>query len=173
MRKCDGWWLLGLPIYQTIGTIRHEAGHALMALALGREVTEFVFFPGFTQQGQLYFGYMGYTGRSHWLIVAGPYILDVLTFFVFYMITMWLPFKRHWLWLNLVIFGLISPLANSTYQYIKPLIGMNGDVPFLFNELPAFAVHGFFILTLTIYIVGLVSVFRRSRHIQSIGAVND
>ena len=173
MRKRDWWWLLGLPIFQTIGTIRHEAGHALMALALGRDITKFVIFPGLTQEGQLYFGYMAYSGSSHWLITFGPYLLDALTFLVFFMITMRLPFKRHWLWLNLVIFGVISPLVNSTYQYLKPLIGMTGDVPFLFDQLPVILVHAYFILTLTIYAAGLVIVFRRSRYIQSIGAVHD
>lgn len=172
MRKRDWWWLLGLPIYQTIGTVRHEAGHALMALGLGRAVTDFVFFPGINQEGQLYFGYMRYTGLSHWLITSGPYLQDVLTFLVFFVITMRLPFKRHWLWLNLVIFGLISPLVNSAYQYLKPLIGMTGDVPFLFDELPAIVVHGYFMLTLSLYLAGLVAVFRRSRHIQSLGAIN-
>ena len=170
MHKRDWWWLLGLPIYQTIGTIRHEAGHALMALAMGGKVTEFVIFPGLTANGQLYFGYMRYDGPSHWLIIAGPYILDILTFVIFFAITMRLPFKHHWLWLNLVIFGVISPLVNSSYQYLKPLIGMQGDVPILFTKLPNNLIHAYFILTLGLYAAGVVMVFKQSQHIQSRGA---
>jgi hypothetical protein len=171
-RRRDWLWLLAYPIYQTIGTIRHELGHALVALAMGGQITEFVFFPGF-RNGQLYFGYVRYTGASHWLITAGPYLLDLLTFLVFFAICMQLPFKRRWLWLNLVIFGIVSPLVNSAYQYLKPLWGSYGDVHNLFSELPGGLLHLYFILTITLYLAGLALVFRRSRHSTSQGAFNE
>ena len=171
MRKRDWLWLLAYPIYQTIGTIRHELGHAVAVLARGGEVLKFVILPG-VKDGLFYFGYVRYSGEPHWLITAGPYLLDLLTFGVFFVLCMRLPFKRHWLWLNLVIFGLISPLVNSGYQYLKPLFGMVGDVPRLFEQLPGGVIHAYFIVTIGLYLAGLVWVFRRSRHMQSLRETN-
>ncbi len=165
MKKTDWWWLLAYPIYQTIGTIRHELGHALVGLLQGQQITEFVFFPGF-RDGYLYFGYVRLTGTTTWQIAAGPYFLDVLTFVVFFAVCMWLPFKRHWLWLNLVIFGVLSPLLNSGYQYLKVGLNMYGDVKFLLEQLPPPAIHAFFIVTLGLYLAGTIVLFRRSRHMQ-------
>ena len=47
MKKKDFLWLLLYPVYQTIGTFRHEGSHALAAMAEGAEVTQFVFWPSF------------------------------------------------------------------------------------------------------------------------------
>ena len=164
MKKTDLLWALAYPIYQTIGTIRHEAGHALVAWLQSARITEFVFFPG--RHGEIfYWGYVNWQGEITWTSLAGPYILDLLTFAVFFLICYKLPFKRHWLWLNLVIVGMISPLANSAYAYIRSFSASTNDVIRLLAALPAWPVHLYFIATLALYAIGLVLVFRRSRHI--------
>jgi hypothetical protein len=166
MKKNDLLWFLAYPIYQIIGTIRHEAGHALVAWLQGAEINKFVFFPG--MHGDIfYWGYVQWTGQTGWTATAAPYFLDLLTFVVFFLICFRLPFKRHWLWLNLVILGMVSPLANSAYAYLRSFASFGNDVVRLLDVLPAWPVHAYFVFTLILYIVGLVLVFRRSRHLTT------
>jgi hypothetical protein len=40
LQKRDMLWILAYPIYQIIGTIRHEGSHALVALLEGARVTD-------------------------------------------------------------------------------------------------------------------------------------
>ncbi|HXZ95421.1 MAG TPA: hypothetical protein VEG28_05905 [Dehalococcoidia bacterium] len=47
MQKNDLVWLLAYPIYQIMGTFRHEGSHALAAMAKRAKVTKFVFWPAF------------------------------------------------------------------------------------------------------------------------------
>lgn len=71
-------------------------------------------------------------------------------------------FKRRWVWLNLVVLGVISPLFNSYHNYSIGLEKLN-DVGRLLEFLPAGIVHGYFWLTMSAYLVGLVIVFTLSR----------
>jgi hypothetical protein len=164
MKKQDLLWLLASPIYLTIGTIRHEAGHALAAMWQGAEITEFVFLPGL-RDGELYFGYVRWMGGdTNWLTTAAPYFLDLLTFSLCFALCYFGRFKRHWLWLNLAILGIISPLINSGYQYFKPGLGMEGDIGWLLGNLPTNWVHGYMITTIALYLTGLLLVFTTSWH---------
>ena len=166
MKKRDLFWLLATPIYLTIGTIRHEAAHALMAWRQGAEITEFVFLPGY-RGDQFFFGYVRWTGgETNWLVTAGPYLLDLLTFATFFLVCYRGKLKQHWLWLNLVIIGLISPLINSGYQYFKPGLGMQGDIGWLLERVPPTLVHGYMIGTIVLYLIGLILTFITSWHIR-------
>jgi hypothetical protein len=86
---------------------------------------------------------------------AAPYLCDLATFALFFVICARWPLRGHWLWVNLVAIGLISPLVNSAYNYLNGLLG-RGDVAQLLYELPGAAVQTFFALTLLLYVVGLV-----------------
>ncbi|MBN2046015.1 MAG: hypothetical protein JW757_13415 [Anaerolineales bacterium] len=166
MKKRDLFWLLAVPIYLILGTIRHEAAHALTAWQQGAEITEFVFLPGF-RGDQFYFGYVSWIGgETNTLVTAAPYLLDLLTFGVFFLFCHWGKLKRHWLWLNLVIIGIISPLINSGYQYLKPGLGMRGDIGWLLERWPTPWVHGYMISTIALYLTGLLLVFTTSWHIR-------
>ena len=167
MKKTDLLWTLAYPLYQTIGTIRHEGGHALVAWLQGAEIEEFVFIP--RMRGDIfYWGYVRWVGNTNWLATAAPYFLDLLTFAIFFLICCKLPVKRHWLWLNLVILGMISPLANSAYIYINSFSADSvNDIARLLAELPALPTHAYFITTLALYALGLLLVFRRSRHLTT------
>jgi hypothetical protein len=161
LQKRDLLWILAYPIYQIIGTTRHEGSHALVALLEGARVTEFVFWPSFTKYG-FYWGYVRITGSTGWVFLAAPYLVDLITFAIFFCVCMWLLIRRKWIWLNLVIIGLISPLANSLYNYLGSP-GPNTDVGKLLEVLPSVVVHGYFWLTLSLFILGIFLVFRFSK----------
>jgi len=157
MKKSDLLWLLAYPVYQLLGTLRHEASHAVVAQLEGARVTQFVFWP---MQG--YWGYVRLEGPVTAATFGAPYVCDLLTFGVFFAVCMAGRFKRRWVWLNTVVVGMISPLVNSCYNYWGGLRGPN-DVGKLLAWLPPMVVHGYFWLTLGMYLVGLVLVFTRSR----------
>lgn len=172
MRKTDWLWVLAYPIYQVIGTIRHESGHALAAWIQGAKITKFVFLPGI-RNGQLYFGYVNWEGATNWVTTAAPYFLDLVTFLIFFTITFRGKFKRYWLWINIVIFGVISPLLNSGYQYIKPGLSPRSDIGWLLKNLPAGWVHIYMSLTLLLYLGGTNLLFRRSRYIRERNTIRE
>lgn len=147
---------MAYPIYQLLGTFRHEASHALAALAQGSRITRFVFWP---THG--YWGYVSWEGPTTAATLAAPYVCDLLTFAVSFLVCMSFRFKRRWLWLNVVIVGMVSPLANSLYNYLGDLRGPN-DVGRLFEMLPPALVHTYFWLTMGAYLAGLILVFTTS-----------
>ncbi len=161
VRKRGLLWIIAYPIYQIIGTIRHEGSHAFAALLEGASVTEFVVWPSFTKYG-FYWGYVRITGSTDWVFLAAPYLADLLTGAVFFCVCMWVLIRTKWVWLNLVIVGLISPLANSLYNYWGSA-GSNNDVGKLLETLPSKVVHGYFWLTLPVYVLGILFVLRYSK----------
>jgi len=159
--KRDLLWLLAYPIYQTIGTFRHESAHAMIIWLGGGEVTDFVIWPSI-REGIFFWGYVKYIGSTGWIFYAAPYIFDLLTFCVFFFVCMWVLIRKKWVWLNLVIIGLISPLGNSLYNYWGGITGMN-DVGKLFLISSSKITHQYFILTILIYLLGIVIVYKNSK----------
>jgi hypothetical protein len=162
MKKTDLLWILAYPIYQIIGTFRHEAGHAIAAWLEGAQIIEFVFWPTAHEAGGFRWGYVLWEGNTTWLSTAAPYFVDLLTALLFFWLCMRFRFPRRWLWINAIAIGLLSPLINSIYNYWGGLSSMN-DVGKLLVSLPEPVVHLYFILTLLGYLVGMVVVFRSSR----------
>ena len=151
-------WILAYPLYQLAGTFRHEASHALAAVLQGATLEKFVFWP--TWSGSTYrWGYVSWSGSTNWVALAAPYLCDLATFALFYLICTRLRFRRHWVWVSLVAIGQISPLVNSGYNYLNGLRG-GGDVAQLLQELPGPAVHGYFAATLAVYALGLFLTLR-------------
>jgi hypothetical protein len=160
IKKTDLLWLLVYPLYQLVGTARHEGSHALLAWLQGAQLRQFVVLPSWVN-GRLLWGYVQYDGQTTWLVTAAPYLIDLATYLICFSICLKRPFRRRWVWLNLVILGLISPLINSAYNYWGGLSSRN-DVGNLLAELPDPVVHVYFIGTLLCYVIGLVIVFRTS-----------
>jgi len=158
--KRDLFWLLAYPIYQTIGTFRHEASHALVAMMEGATITDFVFWPSFTKFG-FYWGYVRYTGTTDWVCDAAPYLCDLLLFALFFLVIMRAPITKKWIWLNLIVIGLVSSFVNSFYNYCGSA-GPRNDIDKLLDILPSPLVHGYFIITLSVYILGIIIVFKYS-----------
>jgi len=154
LHRKDLLWILAYPLYQLIGSFRHEASHALVAVFQGARVQEFVFWPSFTGSA-FRWGYVNWSGSTNWVTTAAPYLCDLVTFALFFVICARWPLRRHWVWVNLVATGLVSPLANSAYNYLNGLRG-RGDVAQLLYELPGAAVQTFFAVTLALYALGLV-----------------
>lgn len=83
------WWVwvvhaLLIPVYQIIGTLKHEAGHALGAAIDGRGITKFVFWPQI-DLGRFTWGYVmyGYGVLSiPWYVHLMPYFFDTVWFAV-------------------------------------------------------------------------------------------
>jgi hypothetical protein len=160
--KRDLLWLLAYPVYQTIGTISHEGSHALAAMAEGLKVKEFVFWPRFLN-GQLYWGYVDWGGSTTWFPRVAPYFCDLITFFVALLIILEAKPRRRWLWLNILIIGMLSPLVNSAQNYFGGLRVLN-DVGELLHDLNPIAVHLYFILTLLFYAWGSYYCYFRKKH---------
>lgn len=157
-RRRDLVWMLAFPVYQIIGTIRHEASHALVVLAEHGTVLKFVFWP--TWHERFYWGYVQWTGSVSWLVSAAPYLADLLTFAVFSLICTRVPMRRHWVWVNLYIIGLLSPFVNSGYRYISNFF-RTGDLTSVMASVPSLIIHAYFILTLFAYGATLVWIQRR------------
>jgi hypothetical protein len=163
LRFWDLLWLLAYPVYQILGTLRHEGSHAIAAILQGAKITEFVFWPTLRKQG-LYWGYVNYHEETNWPVLAAPYFMDLITFVFFFAICMRVRFRRKWIWLNLIIIGMISPLVNSLYNYWGRENSYN-DVYKLFADLPRGIIHGYFIITLIFYFLGIWVTFRRSKSV--------
>jgi len=156
--------MLAAPIYIVYGTLRHEAFHALAVTLEGAKLIEFVFLPQFREGRGFRWGYVAWEGSIDWLVTAAPYFGDLVTFLVFLLLCMMLPFKHRWLWLNLIILGMASPLVNSLYNYSGGCLFRRNDVGFLLIVLPGLLVHIYFIATMTLYAIGVYAAFRWSRY---------
>jgi hypothetical protein len=161
LTKKDLLWLLLYPLYQILSTIRHEGGHALAAALEGAHVTRFVFWPS-VNNGHFYWGYAQWTGHTTWLSLAAPYLIDLLTAALAFVLLRRLAHRPRWLWLNIGIIGLLSPLVNSAYNYIGGWVNSANDVARLLDLLPPALVHAYFLLTLGLYAAAIWIALRRS-----------
>ncbi len=160
--KRDLLWFLLYPVYQIIGTISHEGSHALAAMAEGAKVTKFVFWPSF-DLGKFHWGYVNWEGHTTWFAIAAPYFCDLLICFVALLIILEAKPRRRWLWLNILIIGMLTPLLNSAYNYSCGLAWGRNDIGELLSDLNPIAVHSYFILTLLFYAWGLYYCYFRKR----------
>lgn len=155
-------WVLAYPVYQTIGTIRHEGAHALAALWQGATITQFVFLPSI-RDGKWYWGYVRWTGTTTWATTAAPYIVDLLT--VGIAIVCLRTFMKHmpwWIRLQIFIIGILSPFFNTLYNYIRGFFAPNNDVYKLLHILPSSGVHLFFVATIFFYAGVTFWIWRKS-----------
>ena len=61
LRPADALWLLAYPLYQVIGTFRHENSHALVAASQGATIDRLVILPSL-QEGNWVLG-LGHVAR--------------------------------------------------------------------------------------------------------------
>ena len=162
MKRKDLLWALAYPVYQIIGTLRHEGSHALAAMAEGAKVTKFVFWPNL-DLGGFQWGYAGWNGSTTWFATAAPYFCDLITVFVALLIILEVRPPRRWLWLNLMIIGVVSPLVNSAYNYSGGLRGSFNDVAVLLRDLNPVDVHLYFAITLLFYAWGFSHCYLRRK----------
>jgi len=162
MKRKDLLWILAYPVYQIIGTFRHEGSHALAAMAEGVGVTKFVFWPNF-DLGGFQWGYVGWHGSTTWFTIAAPYFSDLVTFFVALLVILEVKPRRRWLWFNILVIGIVSSLVNSAYNYFGGLHGSFNDVGELLWVLNPTAVHSYFAVTLVLYAWGVYHCYSRRK----------
>jgi hypothetical protein len=162
VKRKDLLWALAYPVYQTIGTFRHEGSHALAAMAEGGDITKFVFWPSSTG-GTFYFGYVCWEGSTTWFTTAAPYFCDLLIFSVALLIILEAKPRRRWLWANILIIGMLSPLVNSAANYFGGAAWGSGDIGGLLSHLDPVAVHLYFLLTLLLYAWGFYYCYFRRK----------
>src|SRR5205807_1706126 len=74
---------------------------------------------------------------------------------------------RHWLWVQVLALGVLSPLVNSWSNYVTGIPGDlvlgsiviptgSGDVRALLRDLPPAAVHAWFLSTCALYLAGFL-----------------
>ena len=161
IRKIDFLWLLAAPLYLLATTLRHEGSHALAALLEGYEVVDFVILPSL--QGGFTFGYAALPSDPGWPVYAAPYFCDLLTFGAALLVCFFVERIPRWVWLNIVVIGIVGPLLDSVYSYQGGFWRPGTDVARLFAALPDLGVHLYFAVTMAGYLLGLLAVLKYSR----------
>lgn len=130
-----------------ITTVRHEGAHALMTMLQGVPINEMKLLPGIHPEQGFYFGYVDRGDGGNWLISAAPFMAAVLWFLVFCAI--YRRTVRHSGWrLPLFIVGIVSPIADIIYNYQGGLWRQGTDVWNLLQALPAWSVHGTYLIAI-------------------------
>jgi hypothetical protein len=155
MRKTDLWWLLGWPVYQVIGTARHELSHAVVAALQGARITKIEILPSFQPKGLLW-GYVTWTGgQTDALVGAAPYLCDLVVFLLFLPLCVGAVRAPRWLWINGFIIGLLSPLVDTAANYSKLFWRSSGDVNELAARFSPLAIHAMFLAVMALYAAGI------------------
>lgn len=162
LRARDLLWLLAYPLYQVLGTIRHEASHALAARIEGARVVRFGVLPRLDERRGILWGYVVTEGHTTNFTSAAPYLVDVATYAAFFLLCMRLRGPR-WLWLNLAVTGVLSPAVDTAYAYLNAALRDIGDVAYLLRTGPAWAVHACFAAAIAAYGAGVAALLEVSR----------
>ncbi len=159
MRKRDLLWILALPVYYWINFFRHEMSHAVSAFLEGAQGVAVSLLPDVFGKSGLPWGEALLPGQATWITSFMPYLGDLLTYLIFFYICMAVSFQRRWIWINLVVIGLVTPLLNSGVNYIL----VSADIRNLMQVFSPLSVDLYFVATIAFYITGLVLVFAFSR----------
>ena len=164
MRRTDLGWLLAWPVYQLVGTARHELSHAAVAAWQGARITQIEILPSFQPEGLLW-GYVNWTGgHTNALVAAAPYLCDLAVFLVFLPLCLLAVRTPRWLWINCFIIGLLSPLIDTAANYSKLFRRNTGDVNELAAQFSPLMIHAIFLAVLLFYLIGISYVWRRHNH---------
>lgn len=118
IRRGDFRWLALAPAYIMLDTLRHEMSHAFMAWLAGTRVLAIRILPG-EQLGYFSFGYTILDENATWLVYAAPYLCDLVLFTATFGLLRYGHFKQRWIYINLILVGLASPLFNSLSGFIN------------------------------------------------------
>lgn len=157
MKRSDAIWLLMLPIYVALDTLRHETSHALAGWLVGGNVLEINFLPNWNL-GHFSFGYTILTVELNWLIVGAPFIIDLIVFSLAFWFCLRYPQMPRWIWVNLVILGMFLPALDSFQAWWGSQERMN-DAAHLLKMMSPWLVHGGFLLALRFYAIGIIIVW--------------
>lgn len=166
LKKTNLSWLLGLPVYILINSLRHEISNAFMVWLTNGKLLHFSFLPGFSTSGWLEYGSIRWVGGVEWLILAAPYIGDLLFFSLIAYFCHEKQFKNQWLLTNLIIIGLLSPIFNTGYEYFSSIFKQT-DVTHLIELMPLDElVHIAFVMVLGFYVLVFNAVLHSSATVK-------
>ncbi len=157
MKRSDALWLLMLPVYMALDTLRHEASHALAGWLFGGNVLEISFLPSWNL-GHFSFGYTVLTVELNWLIVGAPFIVDLIVFSLTFWLCLRHPQMPRGLWVNLLILGMFLPALDSFQAWWGSQERMN-DVAQLIKMMSPALIHGCFLLAFRLYAIGIIIVW--------------
>ncbi|NPV78240.1 MAG: hypothetical protein HPY59_17930 [Anaerolineae bacterium] len=158
VRWSDFLWLLFLPGYMLVDTLRHELSHALAAWLMGVRVLTINIIPG-RQLGYFSFGYVILDENANWLVVAAPYFCDLALFVAVFGLIRFRRFERRWVYINLVMMGLLSPLYNSLSGFINSKAIYN-DVARLMMIFSEVTISYVFLFVILFYLIALRKLYR-------------
>jgi hypothetical protein len=159
IRPRDLWWFLAAPVYLVVGTARHELSHAAAASLEHARVTRIAILPRW-QGDHILFGYASWIGPVDWMVTAAPYFVDALTVAVAVAICLAVRRMAHWVRVNIIVLGVLSPLVNSAINYRAGAFRHRGDVAELLSVFPPATVHAYFWVSFLVFLVALVVVLR-------------
>jgi hypothetical protein len=130
------WWVflihvLLYPLYQIIGTAKHEYSHAFAAKCQGLTVTEINILPK-RIDGRWYWGYFRYIGgKADKMTMLYPYVADIVCILIGFGIVIgvdlfWWFDHRHALLATMIIL-IVSPVVDIVYNLLKWKIAGRGD----------------------------------------------
>lgn len=128
------WHVLAYPIYQILGTIRHEGCHAIVAKHYGATIEEFRFLPC-RRDGVWYWGYVRWSGAltegQARAVRRAPYPVDVLlvaAWAYLYACQMALFGGSFHPFAIVTILLLVSPVIDIVYNTLKAAVWGRGDL---------------------------------------------
>jgi hypothetical protein len=130
------WWvylihLLLYPVYQIIGTAKHEYAHAIAAKAQGLKIIKVSVLPS-RIDGQWYWGYTQWSGGvANTLTLMAPYIVDAIFFLTGILLITnieleWWANHIQTLFITLILL-FVLPLVDLWYNVLKWWIRDKGD----------------------------------------------
>lgn len=115
--------VLAYPAYQVLGTIRHEACHAIVAKLHGAEITKFRWYPE-RVEGVFFWGYVRWLwpdAEREELLFAfrAPYLVNIILIVIGAMMFAFVEIPNdHW-WMVTLILLVISPAVDTLYNMVK------------------------------------------------------
>ncbi len=138
------WHLLAYPLYQILGSLRHELSHAVVVWCTGGRVTSFCFWPGMLD-GRFFWGYIRFeypegidSTKYRRKIGVAPYILDLI------LVASWVVMTRlvdpefmsldNHLFLFATMAMLVSSVVNTLWALLKYAFTRTGDFAWVFDQ---------------------------------------
>lgn len=140
-RELPWWaWILNIvlyPIYQILGTLKHEGAHALGAKIQGLRILEFRYLPS-RIDGRWYWGYVRFDGMPNTTTRLMPYYVDAIVFIIG--VSLFWTNEEWWaqhaqLFLPSFILTIILPIVDVIYNLGKWWIGDRGDFAEAFKDI--------------------------------------
>lgn len=142
MKRADAWWLLAVPLYQMVGTARHELSHAFAALFQGAKIVKVGLLPSIHPTNGFLWGYVRFAGgHPGWITMSAPYFCDLLVITAFVLLFPRVRLMPRWLRINGLILGIASPLIDLVYNYQKVFTRSHGDMNYLMQRFSPTIVH--------------------------------